>query len=137
MNKIAVLFIGLWLITACNKEKASLRKIDGNWIITSYQEIVYDGTTAFFSLDKGEASFSTSKKAKEGEASISWQALNSTDTSDFTFTGKFKQLAKDEWLLFSNTDTLKINISRQLKKDMTIEMVLYPNRKSIIQLKKI
>jgi hypothetical protein len=126
----------LGFFSACNKEKKSLRQIDGDWEITSYQEIVFDGTTAFFNLNSGSASFKSTKGSKEGTIDINWNATNTTDTSSFNLKGTFEQFTARELFLKSSLDSTKCIISRQLKKDMTLEFILNTNRKSIVQLKK-
>ena len=59
--------------------------MDGVWEITSYEEIIYDGTTEKFDLDSGMATFTIDKKSKLGTVEIQWNADNAMDTSIFNF----------------------------------------------------
>ena len=108
----------------------------GNWEITSYNEVIYDGTTNKFVLNSGSASFKEIEKAKSGQVEMNWSATHENDTASFDFSGVFEQSSADKLLFSNGQDTIEVSISRQLKKDMTIEMVVNPNRKSIVILKK-
>ena len=110
--------------------------MNGEWEITSYSEIIFDGTTEIFNLNSGSASFSIDKKSKIGIAEINWNADNATDTSVLHFVGDFEQISLRELQFRAPNQTYDCHINRQLKKDMILEMVVHPNRKSVLVLKK-
>ncbi len=136
MNRYLLLFILPLFISACNKEKKSLRHLNGKWEITSYQEIIFDGTTKFYDIVTEEAEFSSSSKSKTGKSTLAWKATNTMDTATFSFMGDFTQVNVELFALQSTSDTLECKITRQLKKDMSLELVVNQDRKSILHLRK-
>lgn len=113
-----------------------MRHIEGQWVITSYREVIFDGTTNFYELQSGEANFNPNAKSKTGELSISWKARHLNDTTSFSFSGNFNQISERSLALEVPNGVLDCTISRQLKKDMTLELIVNSNRKSILNLKK-
>lgn len=136
MNRSLLFVLLVFLFVSCNKKKKSLRQLDGEWEITSYQESIFDGTTNFYDLIEGSANFETSKKSTEGRMKISWKAVFENDTTSFDFNGNFSQKALRELVLTSTADTMDCKISRQLKKNMTLKVTVNPDRRTLIHLKK-
>lgn len=124
------------LAASCNKEKQSRKNLDGDWEITSYKEVIFDGTTEIFNLNSGSASFSIDKNNKLGIVDINWNADNATDTSVLNFVGDFEQISLYELQFRAPNQSHDCHIKRQLKKDMVLEMVVNPNRKSVLVLKR-
>jgi hypothetical protein len=122
-------------VFSCDKEKQSRKNLDGVWEITSYEEIIYDGTTEKFDLDSGMAIFTIDKKSKLGTVEIQWNADNAMDTSIFNFIGDFEQISLRDLQFRAPNQIYDCGINRQLKKDMILEMVVNPNRKSVLVLK--
>ncbi len=123
-------------VLSCDKGKQSRKKLNGEWEITSYEEIIFDGTTEKFALNSGTATFSIDKKSKLGTVEINWNADNATDSAIFNFVGDFAQISLRELQFNAPNQTYDCHIDRQLKKDMILEMVVNPNRKSVLVLKR-
>jgi len=127
-NTFYILFSLLFLVTSCNKSKAQLKRIDGNWRVELARISVGEGFTFYDSLPDGELSISSSLGKINGRLDFVYsefgvgQVQDSFVTKNATFTLNEKG---DRMKVFRGNDTIDMRILLSSKKNLELEYYDY------------
>jgi hypothetical protein len=123
-NTLYILVSLMFLVTSCNKSKAQLKRIDGNWRVDLARVSVGEGFTFYDSLPMGEISISSSLRKINGRLDFVYsefgmgQVQDSFVTNNATFTMNDKG---DRIKVFRENDTIEMRILLSSKKNLELE----------------
>lgn len=129
MRKIAYIFATvIFLLSSCNKQKAQLKRIDGNWRVELTRISIGEGFTFYDSLPEGEISISSNSGKINGRLDFVYnefgvdQVQDSFVTKNATFTLNEKG---NRMKVFREYDTIDMRILLSSKKNLELEYYDY------------
>jgi len=123
-----ILYILMFLVTSCNKSKAQLKRMDGNWRVELARISVGEGFTFYDSLPEGEISISSSSGKMSGRLDFVYSEFGGSEvqdsfvTNNATFTLNEKG---DRMTVFRESDTIDMRILLSSKKNLELEYYDY------------
>lgn len=127
-NTFYILFSLMFLVTSCDKSKAQLRRIDGNWRVELARISVGEGFTFYDSLPVGEINISSSLEKINGRLDFVYSEFGVSEVQDSfvtknaTFTLNEKG---DRMKVFRENDTIDMRILLSSKKNLELEYYDY------------
>lgn len=128
LNRLSFFILISLFLFSCDKERSALKKINGQWEITSYKRTESNGLS-FFASVSGDMSFSEADKYKSPslfKANISYSF--ETDNGTIQENGSIEMIEKGDFMNVikfdaSNnpTDTIKYRIITCTKTDLQLE----------------
>ncbi len=129
MKKIAYIFtVLIFMLSSCNKQKAQLKRIDGNWRVELARISIGEGFTFYDSLPVGQISISSDLGKINGRLDFDYsefglsQVQDSFVTKNATFTLNEKG---DRMKVFREYDTIDMRILLSSKESLELEYYDY------------
>ena len=129
MRKIFYIFATLILsLSSCNKQKAQLKRIDGNWSVELARISIGEGFTFYDSLPFGQISISSDLGKIDGRLDFAYSEFSASQVQD-SFVSKNASFSLndkgDRMKVFREHDTIDMRILLASKKNLELEYYDY------------
>ena len=128
MRNTFYIIVLLFFFTACQKQKAQLKRIDGTWNVELVRILDGEGFTFYDSVPVGEIIISSDLKKMNGRIDLDYSYFGLSQVQDsFVVTNAAFDINKsgDHLLVKRLTDTIDVRILLSSKKNLELEYYDY------------
>jgi hypothetical protein len=128
MRNTFYIIVLLLFFTACQKQKAQLKRIDGSWNVELVRILDGEGFTFYDSVPVGEIVISSDSKKMNGRIDLDYSYFGLNQVQDsFVVTNAHFDIneAGDHLLVKRLTDTIDVRILLSSKKNLELEYYDY------------